>query len=775
MRFDVEDFGCVPDGRILERAGLTAGSPVLTDPDGSLRETDVGKNIAVPGGADLKADIAALVDRIDAQDASITAGEKELTASSTKPPGGFHRDPHEGYRIVVPGAGPEGKDLLTDVDQVVNLTTLQLSVEASTTVENVKATLNDPGSVGLSNHARQSVTDVTVDLEDRSIDDASMTIGGRGLVSETAKFSLLDLEKSVTIRAAGLFVTTIQSVDSPTQATLTAPAQQAVPEVQADIWLTDSRPGLQLLLANLGGQHLESADIRFGPGVYDFTRIPTGPGTMPAAIGLRGLRNLTLRGSGSGTTVLRLMPGQELTKPTQVIETVDCRNLTLRDMSIHGAYLTLGNAVEQMHGIRLNEGSEEIAVLQVRVFQSAGDGIRFLGNPGKKVRKIWVEGCRFIQNKRTGVSFQRGVEFVWVRDCYIEMTLPSTDQCLDFEPSPFGPTDIVAPTDIIIESNVLVHESRGVAVTISGVSGPDPARRVRFADNLVLGGELFCTDVAELTIQHNVVLVPQSDRPGRRLLNLQRGGDSVLIARNLLISQSPETTGVINLSEVNHRQVSRALVSGNLCITPAGHGIQINGGDDITVEGNMLVATGACTEGVRVHSVNSAVNHVSVRDNDITVEGPGSWTSGILFVAGPQPIHHVSAVGNSISRATAGVTFHRPPESPESPESQFTETPVCALNRAEGEVATPVVGLDQLPEQAIVGGGGASRGGSGAGTGAGRFLLGVGDPNGPGDPPIGKVLGNVGDLYQRVDENPKQETLYVKELGDNTTTGWTPK
>jgi hypothetical protein len=36
------------------------------------------------------------------------------------------------------------------------------------------------------------------------------------------------------------------------------------------------------------------------------------------------------------------------------------------------------------------------------------------------------------------------------------------------------------------------------------------------------------------------------------------------------------------------------------------------------------------------------------------------------------------------------------------------------------------------------------------------------------------VRGTVGDLYQRLDENP-EAALYVKESGDNTTTGWTPK
>jgi hypothetical protein len=441
--------------------------------------------------------------------------------------------------------------------------------------------------------------------------------------------------------------------------------------------------------------------------------------------------------------------------------------VTFRDMSVHGAYLTLANAHEQMHGMNVFLGSEEITVQDVTVFQSAGDAIRFVGNPGRKVSKVWVDRCRLIQNKRSGVSFQRDVEFVWVRDSFIDMTAPGSDQCVDFEPSAFGVNDIVAPTDVIIESNVFVHgdgNPTNTAVSLSGVSGADPARRVKFANNLVLGGAVFCTDVADLTIQNNTVLFPDSPKPGGDLLSIQRGGDSVLISDNLLISEHPGTNAVISLSEVNQRQVSRARIAGNLCVTRAGSGILVTASDDVAVDGNMLVATGSCILGIRADAATSAINDVSVRDNDITVKDQGSWQTGIIFVA-RQPIHHVSVTGNSIARATQGVVFAGP---------QFTETPVCALNRMEGNVASPLVGLTSLPQKAMVVGGAASRGGSSAGSGAGRFLVGVGDPNVPRGNPPSAVPGNVGDIYQRVDGNAGA-ALYVKESGDGTTTGWAPK
>ena len=36
------------------------------------------------------------------------------------------------------------------------------------------------------------------------------------------------------------------------------------------------------------------------------------------------------------------------------------------------------------------------------------------------------------------------------------------------------------------------------------------------------------------------------------------------------------------------------------------------------------------------------------------------------------------------------------------------------------------------------------------------------------------MAGNVGDIYQRLDGGPGQ-TLYVKESGNGTATGWTAK
>jgi hypothetical protein len=171
--------------------------------------------------------------------------------------------------------------------------TLILAHPAATTVNHVKAILNRPDRVALDDHARASANDATVDLSDRIIHDGSVTIGGRGLQSPTARFSSLDLKKKVTIRGAGLLVTTIQSFQSPGQVTLADSAKQAAGGL-ADVWKTDSRPAFEELLSVLERSDVQNAEIEFGSGVYDFTKSSLQQNAR-AGIALNGLRNLTLR------------------------------------------------------------------------------------------------------------------------------------------------------------------------------------------------------------------------------------------------------------------------------------------------------------------------------------------------------------------------------------------------------------------------------------------------------------------------------------------------
>src|SRR5207244_2946847 len=156
-------------------------------------------------------------------------------------------------------------------------------------------------------------------------------------------------------------------------------------------------------------------------------------------------------------------------------------------------------------------------------------------------------------------------------------------------------------------------------------------------------------------------------------IQVQRGGESVLISGNVLVNDDTATEAVISLSEVNHRQVTRALIANNLCFARTGVGIACLSSDEVAIQNNMVVATDACTLGVQVRSESSGMDNISVRDNDITVKGGGTWKIGILIASsGPNKIGNLSVVGNSIHGAAEGISFQN---------SGFLRTPICALNR----------------------------------------------------------------------------------------------
>src|SRR5215216_1640298 len=139
MRVRVDDFECKPDGRYLERIEIGADSTELTAVDGTFRQSDVGKHIAIPGAVDLIASLARFPrPNLVVANASMVAGEATLTAEDAS----FQRQIHKGMRITVEGAGANGGTLLTDVSEVANSSTVVLADKAVEAVANAVARLN---------------------------------------------------------------------------------------------------------------------------------------------------------------------------------------------------------------------------------------------------------------------------------------------------------------------------------------------------------------------------------------------------------------------------------------------------------------------------------------------------------------------------------------------------------------------------------------------------------------------------------------------------------
>lgn len=514
--------------------------------------------------------------------------------------------------------------------------------------------------------------------------------------------------------------------------------------------ITDDRLAIQAAIDDAAAND-NKGGIFFPSGTYRVSRTEVPGGRW--SLDLNGVTDFMVAGEGA-KSVVKLVDTAAATGDWHVfILRNNCRRVDFQYLVVDGNRTGLTDPDEQSHGIEVEDGTEDLTIDHCTLRDCFGDGVRLLGraDTDENVRRVRIESCLFQTNNRSGLGIQRALEQVIVAHCFFDATV--SDQSIDFEPSGAD-----APTDLIIDGCIINHTNQTIAVTLSGIRGSEPAVRVKFSNNIVLGGPIFCTDVAQLTIQDNVVLITDAFARNRIPVQVQRGGDAVLITGNLLVSEDAETTAVISPSEVNQRQVSRAMIGNNLCFARSGNGIRVVSSDDVAVEANMVVATGSGTQGIFVQAETSDVDRVFIRNNNITVEDQGGvWVTGIHFAAA-QGIGDVSVTGNSINGATEGVRFQGP---------GFQQTPVCALNSVAVGVANPLIGLLQLPEDSVVVGGAASRGGSTPGSGTGRFIAGEGTPE-------GKVTGNVGDVYQRIDAAPGPR-LFVKESDDEPNTGWSAK
>jgi hypothetical protein len=566
MRFNVEDFEVVADGRCLEQVSIAAGTKVVHVGDGSILSSEVDKRIAIPGAVDMHATIAKFL---------------------------------------------------------------------------------DARRVRLSDHARATVGPLTVVLAGRTVTDAAMTAGSKVLASDTAAFSSSDVTTPVVIRGAGHLNTTITAAVDDSTVQVADQATRTVTDGIADVWNPESKAldGFRAILAEISAAGVGPAEIVFGPGVFDFKRLPKQAGLLDAAIGLQGLTGVSLRGAGPGVTIIRLMPEQDLTHPatdtvldTHVLMARNTRELSLRDLTVHGAYLTMAGAVVQMHGIHIAQGCQDTVIDAVTVVHCAGDAIRLAGEPANKVRGVRISGCRLVRSKRTGVAVQRSVQTVWLRDCHIEMGPESTGACIDLEPTGNG-----APEDLFIESNTLVHDSPAVAVSLSGASNGPLARRIRFTGNNLTGGGMGGVNAEDVLVSDNLVTAG----PTGQVL-VFRGMNDLRIADNVIVAPGEPRTG-ITVSRHNTVDTTRISITGNR-IDVGGTGIDvISGGSHLAVCGNRIFGAGSSI-GIRVELIVAPIHRdIRIADNSATNFG----VAGIRLVAKrppatvavPEPAVEVLGVG----------------------------------------------------------------------------------------------------------------------------------
>ena len=323
--------------------------------------------------------------------------------------------------------------------------------------------------------------------------------------------------------------------------------------------------------------------VLFPSGTYRVSRTTVAGGRW--SLDLNGVQDFMIMGEGP-KSVVRLADTVSSTGDWHVfILRKSCRRIVFKDLVIDGNRSGLATGDEQSHGLEVEDGTEDLMVDRCILRECFGDGVRLVGRAGvaggNNVKRVRIENCLFQKNKRSGLGIQRALEQIIIANCLFDETV--SDQSIDFEPSGSD-----GPTDLVIQGCIINHTNRAKAVTLSGIGGKDPLVRCKFTNNIVLGGGIFCTDVDQLTIQRHTILVTDLGTTQRVPVHVQRGGNSVIIAGNLLVNDDTVTKAVITLSEGNQRQVTRALIANNLCLARLGRGIECRSCDDVAIQGNVV-------------------------------------------------------------------------------------------------------------------------------------------------------------------------------------------
>jgi hypothetical protein len=414
-------------------------------------------------------------------------------------------------------------------------------------------------------------------------------------------------------------------------------------------------------------------------------------------------------------------------------------------LSVHGAYLTLAHVNEQMHGILINQDCQEVLVERVRVFQSAGDGIRLLGEPDHKVRKVWVQGCRLIQNKRAGIGFQREAEFVWIQDCYIEATPPATDACIHFEP-----TGGVAPTDVVIDGNVLVHGTDATAATFSGQTGTaNPTQRVKFINNTVQGGGIGAVNAQDVIVASNTIVAGEQGP-----VVIFRGDCSGLRLSSNKIVAPGGVRAAVNIANLGNFASSGVWIEANQIEAAAGPGIQLsNPGSHFEIRGNRLFGGGFAAIGIIVN-LEPPLPRLDFKLADNTIANFRGGGIQLSTTNSAARFEGVAIHGNNIyvdvpgAGSPFGISFLKP--------GQGTDRWLLDAVVSGNMLGTLLTKIDRdpatVPFIAI-----------GGNLGDCTIFEGVGSPE-------GIVTATVGSLFMRIDAGVNT-ALYLKQSG-TAETGW---
>lgn len=399
-------------------------------------------------------------------------------------------------------------------------------------------------------------------------------------------------------------------------------------------------------------------------GTYAMGAVRSGP---HRAIDLYRKNNVTIAGDGLNSTVLKMAPAHYTSAVFMILmqnsSDITIRNLTL-DMNVSG---NTSFTDEQSHIIRM-KSSTDIRIEGVGFRNSPGDGIYLLGlsDGDPWTERVWIENCRFGRSWRNGISIQRGVRQLQIRgNTFDEIS----QQAISSEPSGSN-----APTDILVEDNVIRHwdQTLSYTVALSGTRPSDRMKRLTFRRNRIENGAVYFLWIDGLNIEGNTI----SGGPQHSTLRMQDVSNAT-VSGNVIRGIKQNEAGVVQLLNEDLQLSQNVVLKNNkidvapgltaIYIREAAGGITIaenelsgwGGGYGILFAN--LIETGTVRSGFR--AIGNVVNNfatgigfrvrsepfsnVEVKSNTIDDESPATGTTGILF-DGTGPYARFADVGANI-------------------------------------------------------------------------------------------------------------------------------
>lgn len=504
--------------------------------------------------------------------------------------------------------------------------------------------------------------------------------------------------------------------------------------------VTDDRVAFQNLInavASSGG-----GEIYIPSGTYNLSKSPNG------FFNLLVSGNITLTGAGKNVTTL--MQASGTAGSVRLLATTGS-NITIKNLTLDGNKSNM-SVDEHRAGIFANE-TYGLQISNIVSKNFTGDGIQLYNN----VYDVYMQGCLIEQNDRDGISFTAPVDGAYVNNVTIVGNIIRNNavQQIDSEPGAGGLT-----TNVHIVGNQIGAglNDRGIESYIVTVAN---AKAWTIASN-ELNGTVEVIFAEDVTISNNVI----DNYSSSSTVFCYYSNKNISICNNIIRFKNPSSTNQAGLYVVAvnpNYQTTSLTFCGNVVDCSGSHassfGALIQGANDILISNNVFRGPASASAagvgaGIAVRPTMNITN-ATISNNYISEFG----RVGIDVIGG------ASGSGLQITNLLInGNTFNDSSGTMRTGISLTDSTTTIAPaqisligNTFLGGVTTQI---KSYPVSASILIGGNRNAGA-------IYTI-------SGSSPLNVITGSIGDVCYRLDGG-SNTTMYVKESGFKTTSGWTAK